>query len=203
MKKFSAAAAAVLAVFCVLSAAEFEIRLESSSKTGHVKPGEKVQVKAAAFLDGQPLPEGYVMRIALWKDGASYKKLTVPAEKEYVTELSLDKPGWASVSFALRDPKKEKEEILLKKKQRMVGTGIILDPSKLRPVRPEPADFDAFWNANKKELAGVPLKVLEKKEVPLPGRIGELVACYDVKLACAGSAPVSGYLCVPRDTSRS
>ena len=99
----------------VLSAAEFEIRLESSSKTVWGKPGEKVQVKAAAFRDGKPVPGGYVMRVALWKDGGSYKKLTVPAEKEYVTELSLDKPGWASVSFVLRDPKKEKEEILLKK----------------------------------------------------------------------------------------
>ncbi|MBQ7206559.1 MAG: acetylxylan esterase [Lentisphaeria bacterium] len=202
MKKFSAVIVALLTVLGVLTAAEFEIRVESSSKTGWVKSGEKVRVRAAAFLDGQPLPEGYVMRVALWKDGGSYKKLTVPAEKGYVTELSLDKPGWASVSFALRDPKKEKEEILLKKKQRMVGTGIVLDPSELQVVRPEPADFDAFWNANKKELAGVPLKVLEKKEVPLPGRIGELVACYDVKLACVGPKPVSGYLCVPRKAGK-
>ena len=198
MKKFSAVTAAVLAAFGVLSAAEFEIRLESSSKTGWVKPGEKVQVKAAAFLDGKPLPEGYVMRVALWKDGASSKNLTIPAEKGYAAELSLDKPGWSSVTFALRDPKKNNERILLKKKQAAVGTGIILAPDRLRPVRPEPADFDAFWDANKKELAGVPLKVLEQKEVPLPGKIGKLVACYDVKLACAGPKPASGYLCVPR-----
>ena len=56
----------------------------------------------------------------------------------------------------------------------------------------EPEDFDAFWDQVKKELAAVPMKELER--VPVPDK---RVKMYDVKVACAGGMPVSGYLCIP------
>jgi cephalosporin-C deacetylase-like acetyl esterase len=65
----------------------------------------------------------------------------------------------------------------------------------LREGVPEPTDFDAFWDRQKTELAKVPLEVLEKKFVG--EQRGKLI--YDVKVACLGKRPVSGYLVLPKD----
>lgn len=56
----------------------------------------------------------------------------------------------------------------------------------------EPEDFDKFWNDTiKNELDTVSPVVLEKKEFS-SGDPGDVV--YDIKVACAGKYPVSGYL---------
>ena len=180
-----------------LCAAEYEIKIDSTSKTGRVKAGEKVQVKAAVFCDGKPISAGYMLRVYQWKDGTKNRFLNVPAEKGHTVKLSLEKPGWSYVSFQLFDSNKKPLSLKRGKRNvRVVGTGIILDPEKLTPVRPEPKDFDAFWNANKAELAKTPLKVIMKKEVPSP----KSHIFYDVRLTCAGPKPVSGYLTVPRNS---
>jgi len=178
--------------------ADFEIRVESSCLTGFVGAGEKVQIRATALLDGRPIPPGYVMHVTLGKDGNVPRTKTIPAERGYSASLLLDEPGWAYVVFQLRDPEKADAALLLKDGRTTAGTGIILDPHTIRPARPEPADFDAFWSANRAELAETPLAVLERRPVPPPADAEEAVACFDVKLACAGPKPVSGYLCVPR-----
>ena len=72
------------------------------------------------------------------------------------------------------------------------GIGTMVEPEKLFPPMKEPDDFDAFWDKVKKELAAVPMKELEKVSVP-----NAKAKVYDVKIACAGGKPVSGYLCVP------
>ena len=81
----------------------------------------------------------------------------------------------------------------------MGGIGVLVSPKEIRPGNPdEPADFDAFWKKKRAELDEVPVKELERVEVEsdpkFPG-----VACYDVKVACAGGVPVSGYLCMPKN----
>ena len=193
----------LLLTAAVLSAADFEIRVESSSKTGLVSAGEKVQVRAAAFLDGAPIPPGFKMSVTLWKDGASMRQETVPAEQGYAAALSLEKPGWSCVTFLLRDPKNKNARIVLKdKRTRPRGSGIILEPEKITSVRPAPVDFDAFWAAGKAELDKTPLTVLEKNPVSISPAADKNFACYDMKLACAGPKPVSGYLCVPKDKTK-
>ncbi|MBQ9500706.1 MAG: acetylxylan esterase [Lentisphaeria bacterium] len=183
------------------SCGDLEIRVESSSRTGFVGTGEKVQVRAAVFNGRRPVPPGYTLHVTLGKDGNAPRTETVPAEKGFAAELSLEEPGWAYVTFQLRDPRKGDAALLLRGERTTAGTGIVLEPHKLRPVRPEPPDFDAFWRANRAELAETPLTVLEKKPVPPPADAGEPVACFDMKLACAGPRPVSGYLCVPQTGS--
>ena len=71
--------------------------------------------------------------------------------------------------------------------------GAMVEPEKLQPPMKEPEDFDAFWDGVKKELAAVPMKVLEKVKIPEEKKVD----LYDVKIACAGEKPVSAYLCVP------
>ncbi|MBO5689084.1 MAG: acetylxylan esterase, partial [Lentisphaeria bacterium] len=59
-------------------------------------------------------------------------------------------------------------------------------------------------NDVKKELAAVPVKVLEDKPIPADvvkkSRLQnpEKYTLRDVKIACAGEKPVSGYLCIPK-----
>lgn len=180
----------------LLAAAEFDIKVTSTSKTGVVKAGEKVTVSAVALCDGKSVPAGYTLRVQRWDDGKGVKNESLPAEKEYKTVLERNAPGWSYVTFNLLD--KSKKEIKSKNRVIRVGTGIVLGLDKIAPARKEPADFDAFWNAAKAELAGVPLKVLEMKKVSA-NRTHEF---FDVKVACAGPKPVSGYLSKPLDRSR-
>jgi len=140
--------------------------------------------------------------VTYWRDG-SLRQETVPAEQGGAAELSLEKPGWSCVTFLLRDPKNRNARIVLKDKRTTTrGTGIILEPEKISFARPEPADFDAFWAACKAELDKTPLAVLEKTPVPISSAADKTFFCYDMKLACAGPRPVSGYLSVPKDKSR-
>lgn len=76
------------------------------------------------------------------------------------------------------------------------GAGV--HPEMLSSV-PEPSDFDAYWARQKDQLTQVPMKVLEMKPVP---ETEDGVLTYDVKIACAGGAPVSGYFSKRKDAAR-
>lgn len=68
-------------------------------------------------------------------------------------------------------------------------------PEDIRPSLPVPADFDAFWTAQKKRLAAVPMKPeLTPVKSPMDG-----VECFDVKIPCVPPRPVSGYFAKPAD----
>lgn len=192
----------LLTAAVMAGAADFEIKIENSSKNGWVKKGEQVQVKATVLKDGKPISRGYTLRVSHWIDGKPAKGYTVAAEKCFSGVLSLENPGWSYLHFILRDTAKNNARVMLKGRQSASGTGIMLDPYKIQPSRPEPVDFDVFWNANKAELTKVPLKVLEKKAVSINASTDKNIACYDMKIACAGPKPVSGYLCVPRNGKR-
>eukprot|EP01044_Picomonas_judraskeda_P017976 COSAG03_NODE_3477_length_1990_cov_6.178741_2_plen_338_part_00 len=74
-----------------------------------------------------------------------------------------------------------------------------VDPTAIPASFPPPEDFDEFWEAQKAELAAVEFTpVLTPVRAPpwMPG-----VACFDVKAACVGGAPVSGYLARPTAAS--
>ena len=114
---------------------------------------------------------------------------------------TLDAPGEFSVRCSILD--ENKKSVLNRHKQRLVlGFGVIVAPEKIVPGNPKrPEDFDAFWKAKREELDKVPVKATRteieppvKERKKYPG-----VVCYDVKVDCAGSANVTGYLCMPRD----
>ena len=110
-------------------------------------------------------------------------------------------PGTVSVICTVLD--KNKKPMLNKRKRRIVGgLGVRVDPWKIRPGNPDcPADFDEFWAKQRAELDKVPVKAT-RTEVKFSAKDAEKypnVVCYDVKVDCAGGAPVSGYLCMPRD----
>ena len=109
-------------------------------------------------------------------------------------------PGTVSVRCTVLN---EKKKPVLNSRKRAIsgGLGVRVDPWKIRPGNPNcPADFDEFWAKQRAELDQVPVKAT-RTEVKLSDKDAEKypnVVCYDVKVDCAGGAPVSGYLCMPR-----
>jgi hypothetical protein len=147
-------------------------------------------VTLSPTLNGKTIPAGYILNGTGWCDGKVVSRKKVPAEKGFTTTLTIDVPGWTYMGFSLSDAKNPQKKVVLSGRNYR-GSGIIVEPEKLRPGRPEPADFDKFWNANKAELAKVPLKVLEKKKIPvrkgfekyaetfqLKGHLGDLISSY-------------------------
>jgi cephalosporin-C deacetylase len=60
---------------------------------------------------------------------------------------------------------------------------------------PVPADFDAFWAGQKKRLAAIPMN---PRLTPVANPSAPDVESFDVRVDCAGNAPVSGYYVRPK-----
>jgi cephalosporin-C deacetylase-like acetyl esterase len=75
-------------------------------------------------------------------------------------------------------------------------------PDKIQPTQTEPADFDAFWAAQKAQLAEIPV---DARLTPQPDLSTSKVEVFHVSLQNVGSSRGSvsriyGILCVPRGT---
>ncbi|MCX7824771.1 MAG: acetylxylan esterase [Verrucomicrobiae bacterium] len=95
----------------------------------------------------------------------------------------LDEPGFLLCRAQFTGPNKL---------SRVALGGAAVDPLQIKPSLPAPDDFDAFWTAQKKKLAAVPVNpCLTPVKSPLEG-----VDCFDLQADSIG-APVSGYLARP------
>jgi len=72
-------------------------------------------------------------------------------------------------------------------------------PEKIRPTQTEPADFDAFWTAQKAVLAQIPA---DPQLIPAPDRSTEAFEVFHFNVqnvgGWAGPSRIHGVLCVPR-----
>ena len=117
-------------------------------------------------------------------------------------EVTQNIPGSCSFEAEVLD---EKGKCLKNKLNKLVrnGSGAAFSLEELVQGYPEEADFETFWQAKKKELAAVPMKV-EYKDVDLKkwanGGLksfeGKIVV-KDVKISCSGKLPVTGYFAMP------
>lgn len=73
--------------------------------------------------------------------------------------------------------------------------GAGFDVGNIFPATPYPSDMDAFRKKLLEEVDSVKPILIEKKELPAQKDGFEL---YDIKASCAGGAPVSGYLTLPK-----
>lgn len=74
-------------------------------------------------------------------------------------------------------------------------------PESIAPSLPAPDDFDAFWAAQKKTLAAVPLEPV-LTPVPLPAASDADLEAFDVTVATGETEPpVSGYLALPKNAA--
>ncbi|PAW75965.1 MAG: hypothetical protein B9S32_16765 [Verrucomicrobia bacterium Tous-C9LFEB] len=155
-------------------------------------PGEPITFTLRLLDAGKPLA-GKTLK---WTCSGDDKKVTNGETKSSDTEplvikTSLDKPGFVHVEVRVLNEDGTPINDEAGKPLNFQG-GAGASPEKLTSI-PEPADYDAFWAAQKKRLAEVPLK-FTLTEVPTtkPG-----FQVFDVKVDCAGGKPVSGYLVKP------
>ena len=166
--------------------------------------GEEIRFTGNVLVKGKT-PENMTVLCRILRDGLRtpvVSKKVVVSDKPIEFTAKLDKPGWVQLQVHVLDEKGAQLRMMGPKKRITAvygGTGALVEPEKITAGGPEPADFDAFWAAKRAELDKVPVKELAKVEIPLPGKEAKTIACYDVKIACAGGKPVSGYLCIPRN----
>lgn len=161
-------------------------------------PGENMEF-TVKLLDGDKAVAGKKLKwTRTGDDGITQNGEGVSSADGLKITASTDKPGFVRIYVtAINEdgkPVSSKPNQQGKSNPIFFDGGACVAPETLQGV-PEPADFDAYWNKQKEILAAVPLKVLEMKEVPG----NDKVKAFDVKIACAGKMPVSGYLVMPRN----
>ena len=140
----------------------------------------------------QTVPAGYTLRINRYGDDGLTKSAKYDLDKVNGTirfTTSTKGPGFVRILAMIYDAKGKR----VGKAQQTFDGGAGVDIDKLKPAAEEPADFDAFWDKQKKRLDAVPVKA-ERKLISKPNAP---VAVYAVKVDCAGNRPVTGYLTIP------
>ena len=144
----------------------------------------------------QDLPPGLKLCWTRTGDDGQEQKGTADIASPLVVKTSLNRPGFVRLYAELRKADgKPWRTADAKGKKALVffDGGAAADPRKLRPTKPVPADFEAFWAKRKAELAAVPMTAnLEEIASPTPG-----AKLYKVSIACAGPRPSTGYLSIP------
>jgi len=162
------------------------------------RPGESMQFHFRILKSGNGIP-GNVNVIFACDDGKTWEKpYAVEADRPLTVTASLNKPGFVMVKAQLLTPsgavaKRKAWNGSMRNIQYGLAGGVAME--QLRQGEAEPADFDEYWRKTKAELAAVPLNVLERKLFKQTGTCD----IYDMKIACPGNRPVSGYLSIPRD----
>lgn len=140
--------------------------------------------KVAAPKPGQPSPDEAAQISAAIKAAVAKKDTAVKAIFDKYPNLCLvGEPCAAPPPPAANLPPLQAHFAVL---------GAAVEPSKLKPTAPRPADFDAFWAGKLQELAKVKFNpVLTEIAAPVAG-----IKLYKVKLDSL-NAHVQGYLAVP------
>ena len=209
----------VAGMFIVLNAADkYDFKLSLDKKNAVYTKGDKIKLSLKYLLNRKAYtgPVSITVRTADWKEQTRIFD-TAPAEFIYDTGKSPD-----AVQFIVTPLKADKKPVLMGKGKRVrprtFKIGAAVDPQEFKTGSAEPEDFKKFWDDAKAELAKVPLKELERKELPVsnakvgkvPSYFAFIIAApmpfpkelegkfkaWDVKVACVG-VPVSGVLTIP------
>lgn len=147
--------------------------------------GEPVTFALKLLRDGKPV-EAAEVDWTLTKDGLPMNqsgKATIKNGEAKVTG-KLDEPGFLQLRVSYRETPKASPV--------SASGGAGIDPTEIKPSMPVPDDFDAFWDAQKKKLAAIPLnaQMVEAKST------SKTVVAYDIKADSVGSQ-ISGYFAKP------
>ncbi len=193
-----------------LFAGKVKFITSTDKKDAVYKVGDTITITAKITEDGKPAVNrklGY----RLMYDQKTIKCGLTEGTEELTFTVKATHPGWVYLKiFAFGNSKGEQRYAkMVTIPNRYIrasysgGIGAMIEPEKLRHSQEEPADFDEFWNKVKAELAAVPMKELERKDVPEKLLKAAKVQAdkfnfSDVKVSCAGGMPVSGYLAIPK-----
>ena len=200
------AALATLCIAAVSWAENYVVEAVTDKPDAFYRSGETVKVKVVVKdKNTGKVVSGQKLKYEIGGDGIASKRGTfTSAEEPAEFSAKLDNPGWLRFQFNLLDA--DGKPIMQEKKSGARtyktpvggGVGAMFDPEKIINTQPEPADFDAFWAAQRAELDKVPIKAVRTPEPDrIPKKLKGKVDLYDVKVDCAGGMPVSGYLAIP------
>ena len=209
----------IFAMFIVLEAADkYDFKLSLDKKSAVYTKGDKIKLSLKYLLNRKAYtgPVSITVRTADWKTDTKVFDAP-PAEFIYNTDKAPE-----MVNFIVAPLTADKKPVLMGKGKRVrprtFKIGAAVDPQEFKTGSAEPEDFKKFWDDAKAELAKVPLKELERKELPVsnakvgkvPSYFAFIIAApmpfpkelegkfkaWDVKVACVG-VPVSGVLTIP------
>ena len=159
------------------------------------KVGE-VMTFTLTVQEASALPPGTKVRWTRTGDDGNKQDGEADANSPIIVKTSLDRPGFVRVYAEAYGADGKPIKVANDKGQKtnvFFDGGAAAEPKRLQQARPKPADFEAFWERRKVELAAVPMKsTLEEIPSPAPG-----VKLYKVSITCAGPRPATGYLSIP------
>jgi len=167
------------------SAAGYELKVSTDRADQIYTRGVSVTFTVALLRDGKPIV-GPDAKWSITKDG-------VPLNREgsapilasgLVLTASLDEPGFLHCLVECTPPGAPKLT---------ARGGAAIEPLAIKPSLPTPVDFDAFWVAQKQQLAATPLNLrLTAVNSPVPG-----IECFEVQADTGVGRGLSGYLARP------
>lgn len=172
------------------AATDYTLTVASDRAEALYKQGETVTFEIGLLRQGKPVEAGEIDWL-LSKDGVPPIRQGTVALKNGRATLSgsLDEPGFLQCRVTFKDGAQTVTAL--------AGAGV--DPVKIQPSMPRPADFDAFWDGQLARLAAVPINA-RLTSVPAPAdRPG--IELFDLQADCIG-APVSGYYARPIGAKR-
>jgi cephalosporin-C deacetylase len=148
--------------------------------------GEKVTFQVRVMRDGDLLPGARVSyRIGPEQMPPTIvNTVTAEAEPLRIDGGTMKQPGFLRCTVTVEQDGAT---------YRGLGTAAF-EPEKIQPAAENPGDFDAFWDAGKQELAGIPM---DAQRTLLPELGTKTVNVYHVSLQNFGRARVFGMLAEP------
>ena len=175
----------------------YRITVSTNCPPEHAKVGDtvKIRLRVESKKPGR-------LRVTFYESGNSLGDPLDGKFGEFVElERKATRPGTICGVGEILDENGEPVRGARKRKL-VVGLGVLVDGEKIAPGNPlPPPGFDGFWAKKRAELDGVPIRAKRRKRAIPPVAAAKYpgVVCYDTQVDCAGGAPVSGYLCMPKD----
>ena len=172
--------------------ATVQVRVAPDHRDWTYQPGETARFKVSVTADNEPI-DNMVVSYTVAPDlmPGTAKKADVPLEGLVIDGGTMTQPGFLRCIVTTE---------VAGRKYRGLATAAFA-PEKIAAMQVEPADFDAFWQAQKAELAQVPL---EPQLTLLPDACTDKVNVYHVSFRNVGpnwtpvSSRIYGILCEPK-----
>ena len=175
-----------------LRVATIQVRVAPDHRDWSYQVGESAKFKVMVTADNEPIDNATVKySVGPEMMPAETKSAAVPLDGLVIEGGTMKEPGFirciVSVEVAGRN-------------YRGLATAAF-SPEKIVPYQTEPADFDAFWQKGKDDLAKIPL---EAKLVLLPEACTDVVNVYHVSFRTLGQnwnptpPRIYGILCEPK-----
>lgn len=191
MKKSLSFLATVLLLSSLAAKDKYDFMIKTDKADGIYAKGDTAKFKVMLLKNEEAVEgEKFTCQLSINGNWQDKKEFVSDGGAVEITQKFDGNIFWCTVKAEVPGKKVVKE------------LGAIASPYEIKPAVAEPKDFDAFWKKQRDELDKVPVKEEEKKEIPLLAKYAQYkdrVVCYDVKVACSGGKPVSGYLCMPRN----